>query len=77
MVPFLNNNLSPPLQFFRCKLVLKKKKNLQGKMLILLIIEFELRGPGPPGRTCTSTTVYFYNKTKLYEENLRVDYYLR
>ena len=25
-------------------------------MLIQRIIEFELRGPGPPGRTCTPTT---------------------
>ena len=28
-------------------------------MLIEQIIEFELRGPGPPGRTCTPTTGYF------------------
>ena len=33
-------------------------------MLIILIIEFELRGPGPPGRICTPTTGYFYDKTK-------------
>ena len=29
-------------------------------MLIEQIIEFELRGPGPPGRTCTPTTDYFH-----------------
>ena len=45
-------------------------------MLIILIIEFELRGPGPPGRICTPTTVYFYDKTKISKANLRVDYYL-
>ena len=45
-------------------------------MLIILIIEFELRGPGPPGRTWTATTVYFYDKTKISKKNLRVDYYL-
>ena len=28
-------------------------------MLIERIIEFELRGPGPPGRTCTPITGYF------------------
>ena len=28
------------------------------------IIEFELRGPGPPGRTCTPITGYFYDNTK-------------
>ena len=38
--------------------------------------EFDLRGPGRPGRTCTPTTGYFYDKTKLFKENLRVDYYL-
>ena len=33
-------------------------------MVIELIIEFELRGPGPPCRTCTLATGYFYDKTK-------------
>ena len=47
-------------------------------MLIERIIEFELRGPGPPGcsPTCTPTTGYFPNKTKIIEENLWVDSYL-
>ena len=39
-------------------------------MLIEQIIEFELRGPGPPGRTCTPTTGYFYDKTKISAKNL-------
>ena len=33
-------------------------------MLIEQIIEFELRGPGRPGRICTSTTGYFHDWTK-------------
>ena len=44
-------------------------------MLSEQIIEFELRGPGPPGRT-TPVTGYFLNKTKISEENLQVNYYL-
>ena len=42
-------------------------------MLIELIIEFQLRGPGPPGRI--PITGYFYNKTKISKQNLRVNYY--
>ena len=45
-------------------------------MLIEQIIELQLRGPGPPGPTCTSKTGQFYNKTKTSQQNLRVDYYL-
>ena len=45
------------------KIVLKKKS--ARKMLIEEIINFELRGPGPPGRTCTPTAGYFYDKTKI------------
>ena len=45
-------------------------------MLIEQIIEFQLRGPGPPGRTCTPITDYLHDKTKFSKENLRVDYYL-
>ena len=33
-------------------------------MLIEQIIEFELRGPRPPGRTCIPTTGYFILMTK-------------
>ena len=35
-------------------------------MLIEQIIEFELREPGPPGRTCTPTTGYFHAKAKIF-----------
>ena len=45
-------------------------------MLIERIIELQLRGPGPPGRTFTPITGYFHDKTKISKENLRVDYYL-
>ena len=34
-------------------------------MLIEQFIEFELRGPGPPGHTCTPITGKFYYKTKI------------
>ena len=33
-------------------------------MFIEQIIEFELRGSGPPGRTCNAKTGYFLGKTK-------------
>ena len=45
-------------------------------MLIEQIIELQLRGPGPPDQTCIPTTGYFHDKTKIFKENLRVDYYL-
>ena len=35
-------------------------------MLIEQIIEFKLRGPGPPGSTCTNATGYFRDKTKIF-----------
>ena len=44
-------------------------------MLIEQIIEFELRGLGLPGPTCTLTNGNFYEKKTL-KENLGVDYYL-
>ena len=40
-------------------------------MLIEQVIEFELSGRRPPGCTCTFTTGYFYDKTKISKENLR------
>ena len=46
-------------------------------MLVEQIIELQLRGPGPPGLTCTSITGYFYDKTKLLKENLRVGFHLQ
>ena len=33
-------------------------------MLIEQIIEFQLKGSGPPNRTCTPITVYFMTKQK-------------
>ena len=45
-------------------------------MLIEQIIEFQLSGPGPPGSTCTPITGQLHDKTKMSNENLRVDYYL-
>ena len=47
-------------------------------MLIEQIIEFELRGPGPPGhnRTVTPTTGYFHGKTKISKSTFRVTYNL-
>ena len=33
-------------------------------MLIDQVIEFELREPGPSGRTCAYTTGYFHDMTK-------------
>ena len=45
-------------------------------MLIEQIVEFELRWSGPSDRTCTPTTCYYQDKTKISKENLPVDYYL-
>ena len=45
-------------------------------MLIEQFIEFELRGPGPPGHTYTPITAYFHDKTKISKENLLVYDYL-
>ena len=38
-------------------------------MLIEQIIEFELRCPGSPGRTCNAKTGYFHGKTKITKKN--------
>ena len=46
-------------------------------MLIEQIVELQLRGPGPPGLTCTSITGYFHDKTKISKENLRVGFHLQ
>ena len=45
-------------------------------MLIEQNIEFELKGPGPPGRTCTPITGLLHDKTNIFKENVGVDYYL-
>ena len=42
-------------------------------MFIEQIIKFELKGPEPPGRTCTPIIDQFHDKTKIFEENFRVD----
>ena len=39
------------------------------EMLIEQIIEFELRGPGPPGCTCAPITGYFHDKTNILPVN--------
>ena len=38
-------------------------------MLIEQIIEFELKGLGSPGHTCTATTGYFHDKGKISNQN--------
>ena len=45
-------------------------------MLNEQIVEFELGGSGPPGRTSTPITGKFHDKIKISKENLGVDYYL-
>ena len=45
-------------------------------MLIEQIIEFELSGPGTFCRTRAPITGYFYDKTKIFQANFWVDYYL-
>ena len=36
-------------------------------MFVEQIIEFQLKGPVAPGRTCTNTAGYFHDKTKIFE----------
>ena len=43
-------------------------------MLIEQTIEFELRGLGPPSRTCTPKLAIFMTKQHSLKEDLRVDY---
>ena len=45
-------------------------------MFLEQTIKFEFRGLVPLGRVNTPATGYFYDKTKISKENLRVDYYL-
>ena len=45
-------------------------------MFIEQTIKFEFRGLVSLGRVGTPATGYFYDKTKISKENLRVDYYL-
>ena len=44
-------------------------------MLVEQIIEFELREPGSPSRTCTPKTDYFHDKTKISKASIRVIIY--
>ena len=46
-------------------------------MLIEQIVELQLRGPGPPGLTCTYITGYFHDKAKIFKKNLRVGFHLQ
>ena len=52
------------------------KKNQLGVMLIEQIIEFALKGFGFPSSTCIPATGYFHDKTKIFKEYLRVDYFI-
>ena len=45
-------------------------------MLIEQTTEFQLKGPGPFGRTCTPITDKLHDETKISKKNLREDYYL-
>ena len=45
-------------------------------MLIEQLIEFKLRGLGPPDHKCSYTTAYFHDKRKIFQKNLRLDHYL-
>ena len=45
-------------------------------MLIEQITEFQLKGPGPFGRTCTPITGKLHDKIKISKKNFQVDYYL-
>ena len=46
------------------------EKKLAREIFSEEIIEFELRGPRPCSCTCTLTTDYFHDKTKMLKENL-------
>ena len=41
-------------------------------MFIEQIIEFKLRGPRPPNRTCAPKSAYFYDKTKISKAHTQV-----
>ena len=71
---FFNNNSPPSRQFLCNKILLKKNSYSIRRMLIKQI--FELRGPGPPGCTCTPATGCFHDKTRISKENIRLDCYL-
>ena len=62
-----------PREFLRTKYFLK---NSPWKMLIEQIVEFQLRGPEPPGRTSTPKTGNCHDKTIISKENPRVGFHL-
>ena len=66
-----NNNSPPPRQFLCNKMLLKKKLATVREMLIEQ--NFELRGPGPPGRIRTPIAFSFHDKTLISTENIRLD----
>ena len=43
---------------------------------MLIEQNFELRGPGPPGRVCTPIAGCFHDKTIISNKNIRLDCYL-
>ena len=51
---------------------LKKLATVRG---MLIEQNFELRGPGLPGRICTPITGCFHDKTIIFKENIRLDCY--
>ena len=69
-----NDNPSTPLQFFRGKIVLEKKAGGNAHYTTVNI-EFELRGPGPPLSYICFQNCLFLDKTKISEENRRVNDY--
>ena len=71
LIKFSNSPPNSPV--FMHKILLKK---LAVENVFEQIIELQLSGSGPPGRTCSPITGYFHDKTKVSAENLRVDYYL-
>ena len=72
MVAFFNNH--SPRQVLRDQNTFGKK--ISKGNAYRKIIEFAWREHGPPGRTCTPTTGYFYDKTKILKDYLRVDCFI-
>ena len=60
---FFNNNSPPPRQCLCNKIFLKKITYSKGNAQLLIKQNFELRGPGPPGRIWTPITGCFRDKT--------------
>ena len=76
IVPFFDNNSVIHLHLAGFYAQNIKKKIAMKNADRANYIELQLRGPGSPGRTCTSITGYLHDKTKISKKNLRVDYYL-